>query len=224
MYDTATGKERWRFEGHEGSLTSVAFSPDGRRLLTSSVDSSALVWDVSRWSAGHVARLSQEELEACWKDLAGGDAARAHRATLALADSPGQAVAFLKERLRPVEAADPRRVDPLLAALDGNDFAAREKAVEELEGLGFAAEPALRRTLLGKPSPEARRRVEWILEKLGGAPMLRAVRGIEALEHIGTPEARQVLQALSQGAPEARLTREAKASLQRLAKRAPGRP
>jgi len=35
------------------------------------------------------------------------------------------------------------------------------------------------------------------------------------LEYIGTPGARQVLESLSEGAPEARLTQEAKASLDR---------
>jgi hypothetical protein len=39
------------------------------------------------------------------------------------------------------------------------------------------------------------------------------------LEAIGTPEARKVLQTLAKGAAEARLTREAKAALARLARR-----
>jgi hypothetical protein len=47
---------------------------------------------------------------------------------------------------------------------------------------------------------------------------LRLLRAVEALEHVGTPEARQLLEALSRGAREARLTREAQASLRRLAK------
>ena len=45
------------------------------------------------------------------------------------------------------------------------------------------------------------------------------LRAIEVLEHIGTAEARQVLKSLANGAPEARRTREAKSSLERLAKR-----
>jgi hypothetical protein len=53
---------------------------------------------------------------------------------------------------------------------------------------------------------------------------MRTFRAIEVLEHIATPEAQQVLKTLSEGAPEARVTREAKVSLERLAKRARNAP
>jgi hypothetical protein len=44
------------------------------------------------------------------------------------------------------------------------------------------------------------------------------MRAVEVLEHIGTPDAREVLEKLTRGDPSARLTQEAKASLERLAK------
>ena len=56
------------------------------------------------------------------------------------------------------------------------------------------------------------------------AGMWRALRSIEVLEHIGTQESQVVLKALSQGAPEARLTQQAKAALERLAKRPAATP
>jgi hypothetical protein len=45
------------------------------------------------------------------------------------------------------------------------------------------------------------------------------LRCVEVLEDAGTPAARRLLARLAEGSPQARLTREAKASLQRLAKR-----
>ncbi|HTU18889.1 MAG TPA: hypothetical protein VMG10_12590 [Gemmataceae bacterium] len=48
---------------------------------------------------------------------------------------------------------------------------------------------------------------------------LRDSRALEVLEQLGTPEARGLLRRLADGAPEARLTREARAVLQRLAAR-----
>jgi hypothetical protein len=47
---------------------------------------------------------------------------------------------------------------------------------------------------------------------------LRELRAVEILERIGTSGARQVLRTLAKGSPAARVTREAKASLDRLAK------
>ena len=48
---------------------------------------------------------------------------------------------------------------------------------------------------------------------------LRAVRAVEVLESINIPKARQLLTQLAKGTPAARLTREAKATLQRLERR-----
>jgi hypothetical protein len=110
----------------------------------------------------------------------------------------------------------------LLADLDSDVFDVREKATEELPNLGRAAESALNQFLKGNPSAEARKRVEQLLAKIDADPTgeaLRALRAIEVLEHIGTPEAYAVVKTLAGGAPEARLTREAKVALQRLEKR-----
>jgi hypothetical protein len=49
-------------------------------------------------------------------------------------------------------------------------------------------------------------------------------RALEVLEWVGTGPARQVLEALGRGIPEARLTQEANASLERLAKRPAASP
>jgi hypothetical protein len=64
--------------------------------------------------------------------------------------------------------------------------------------------------------------VENLLARLEAAPSgewLRALRAIELLEYFATPEARASLEGLAEGAPEARLTQEAKAALERLERR-----
>src|SRR5262249_8956769 len=179
---------------------------------------------------GEVA-FTAPEMEALWADLADGDAARANRAVWALAASPRQTAPFLQRRLRPPTVADrhfQQHVRQLLADLDCDQFPVRERATEELDQLGEVAEPFLRRTLALSPSPELRRRAERLLEKLTCsvpvADQLRSMRAIEVLEHIDTPEAKQVLRELGMGAPEARLTVEAKAALKRLTTRNAAKP
>jgi hypothetical protein len=66
-------------------------------------------------------------------------------------------------------------------------------------------------------------RLEGLLRKqqwtLTSPVRLGELRGLEVLERIGTAEARQILETLAGGAPEALLTQEARASLERLARR-----
>ena len=58
----------------------------------------------------------------------------------------------------------------------------------------------------------------------GGSPEeLQLLRALEVLEMIGTAEARKVLERLARGAEECDLTREAKAALERLGQRPPGK-
>src|SRR5262249_28663791 len=93
---------------------------------------------------------------------------------------------------------------------------------QELANLPTAG-PAPRKALAANPTLEARRRIEQILEqhpKVSLSPeQMRELRAIEVLEHIGTAEARKLLQALAKGDPDGPAAAEAKASLERLGKR-----
>lgn len=47
VYDITTYKLSRRFDGHSREITDLAFTPDGRQLLSSSVDSTLRVWDLA---------------------------------------------------------------------------------------------------------------------------------------------------------------------------------
>jgi hypothetical protein len=168
------------------------------------------------------AGLTPARAEALWKDLADPDAEKAFRAIGTLTEHPREAVALLKEKLKPVAPADPGRLKRLVADLGSERYATREKATRELEELADLAAPALQQLLEGKPPVETQQRARRLLARLEGPitspAMLAAFRGIEVLEHVGTPAARRALEALARGAPGHRITDEARASVGRLAR------
>jgi RNA polymerase sigma factor (sigma-70 family) len=223
-WEIATGEERRRFVGHRGRGRALAFSADGTLLASGTSDTTAIVWDVGGRLNRRQGPPTAQQLEAFWADLL-GDAARADHAIWDLAAAPEQALALLRKLLKPAVPADAKRVSRLLADLDSKNFTARKQAAADLEQLAELVEPALRRALADRPTPEVARQLEGLLEKAERAVLsprgeaLRVVRALEVLEHIGSPEARAFVEALAAGAPEAGLMREAKTTLQRLARR-----
>jgi hypothetical protein len=224
LWDPATGREVGRADAGGYSTTALIFSPDSATLLSAGSDRTVIAWDVAALRQAHAA-AAQPQLrppERMWADLADEDAKRAYAVIGELAAQPREAVAFLRTRLRPAAAPDAERVARLLADLESDQFAVRQKASEELEALGDGAEKALRQALAKKTPGDLRRRLQDLLDKLEGIPApaaLRMGRALEVLERIGTPEAVSLIGELSGGNPEARLTRGAAAALQRLSAR-----
>jgi hypothetical protein len=128
----------------------------------------------------------------------------------------------MRRQLRPVAKVDGQRIAVLIRDLDDERFETRENATRELERTREQAAVALREALSTQPPPERRKRIESLLTKLDEPPVgddLRALRALEIIEAIGTPEACRLLESLGTGAPEAQLTREARASLARWGKK-----
>jgi RNA polymerase sigma factor (sigma-70 family) len=218
LVERAGGGRRRAFPGHTGGIVAVQFSRDGRRLISGAGDTTALIWDVTGGRAKRI-DLSPRELAARWEALAADDAGAAFDALWDLVGAPGT-VGFLRQRMKPVPEPETAR---LITALDAESFDEREAATEELASLGEVAEPALAALVGGRPLPEARSRAEGLLKRVREpgdrrptGESLRPVRAVEVLEAVGTPEARELLEALAKGAPGATLTREARESLGRL--------
>jgi hypothetical protein len=168
LWDAATGQEIRRFRGHQDIVSAVAFSPDGRKLASGSWDGTGLVWGLTAWDrTAPAGPLGPKQVQALWDDLGGKDATRADRAFWSLVAAPKEAAALVRDRLAAAPLpADAARVRRLIAELDAEEFDAREKAEAELKRLGANAAPALREVLAGKPSAEARRRIEGLLSRL----------------------------------------------------------
>jgi WD40 repeat protein len=228
LVELATGKERRRFEGHQRAVMAAAFSADGRTLVTGSLDTTAVVWDVLSLAGTDSAptdRLTSDQLDSMWAALASDDVPKAFQAICRLVAAHGQALPYLEEHLRPAPRPD-KPVARLIADLDTDEFAVRDKATKQLAALGKEAEPALRQAQKESSSAEVRRRVEELLRRLEESkdgPLsperLRELRAVEVLEYIGTPEARRLLESLAKGPEGILVTEEARASLDRLARR-----
>jgi WD40 repeat protein len=219
LYETASGQPRIRLDGHLQEITGLAFTSDGNTLVSTSADSTLLIWDVTGNRTGKKHQESSEEL---WSLLANADAEKAGRAIFALVDSPADSLALLKKQLKPASVT-PERLQELIANLDHPRFAVREQAGIDLAALGPAAEAALKKKLDAKPSLEAAGRIEKLLTGIRSLrpsqEQLRAIRAVEVLEHNGTPEAVAFLRELAAGAEGAFLTTHAKEAIGRADRR-----
>jgi WD40 repeat protein len=203
LWDTLAAAPVHTFRGHGGSIQALAFSADGRALATAGSDTSILIWDVLPPAAAADANPAENKLARLWDALAGEPAA-AFRAQRVLLAAPLRAIPFLERRLR---ATDPEarkeRIEGLVADLNSRRFGTRVRASQELLRLGSRAVPAVRSALQGKPSLEARRRLETLLEELEDVARqpdrLRVSRAIAVLESFGTTAARQALGRLTRG-------------------------
>jgi WD40 repeat protein len=231
VWDLGTGKEVVCFKGHDATIWSLAFSPDGKRVASASgkwnkdEPGDAKVWDLAGMlKAEPLPPPDAKQLDTLWAELAGKDANKAYRAVWTLSASPKETLAFLEKHLKP-PPINPAiaRIPKLIDQLDDGDFDMREKAMAELEKLGRAAHPALRKALESK-SAEVRRRAEELLEKKSDPPPLtaeemQAWRAVEVLQRIGTAEARQLLQKFAKDTGSTTLGSDAAAAATRMTSR-----
>jgi WD40 repeat protein len=223
IWEAATGQEVLQIPEEEASV--VAISPDGKRLMVGSSYTHVQFHDLKPegWSGGDKpVKLDARDLEKLWGDLAGAEAAPAYLAVWTLGAAGEPAVKFLKERLHPERAAG-ELVPKLVAKLDNEAYAVREGAFRDLKKMGLAIEGELRTALTGSVGPEARKRLEKLLEPCEKRPAsleeLRVVRALQVLEQVGSAEARDTLRTIAGGAPGSWITMQAHLAVKRLQRR-----
>jgi WD40 repeat protein len=222
LWDAFTGKQLGTLEGHRGDIGSLFFSPDGRFLVSASDDTTLLVWDWKKKlpKTPEDPKLSAERLEQLWRDLQASDPQRAYAAIGLLVQSPGQAVELLRKKMHPASTDEHDKFKQWIDELDSDRFQVRENAMKELTSSGELAEAALREALARRVSPEARRRVTQVLDKLPTAAphstTLATLRSLEVLEMINTPEARAFIDELIRGTGDPIRKREAEQTFKRV--------
>jgi hypothetical protein len=168
--------------------------------------------------------FAPRDWQALAQDLEGVAARRAFTALHALAAESRETLWHLREPPRRPEAATPERIDRLIADLAGDEFPVRQRAEKELEKMGEWAVPALRALLGNAPALDVRQRAERILAVTDPPPPPRErlfhLHVVDLLERIGNTEARRQLERLAAGPKGARLARESREALDRLAKSA----
>jgi WD40 repeat protein len=223
IWEIASGQERCKLEGHRYAVSSVVFPPGGATLVSGSLDGTALVWNVRKLPQTKPGQPPAKtmEMNECWRTLAAGDAGRAFRAMRAMIGSPAEATALLEEQMAATLSVSGRRLNQLLESLDSNSFHERENATDELALQVEVAEAAIRKAASAHLSAEARTRLEMVLalhDRAGyNAAQIQRIRALEVLENIPSDESKKLLERIAGGDPGFRITRAARASLDRLA-------
>lgn len=226
LFDTLTRTELGRLQPDQGTLTCLAFSPSGKTFATAGSEPGAVVWDFTRFQGRTpvtpvklAADVPADELALLWADLGAEDAAKAYRAQAKLITGGSGVAVFLKEQVRPVPPVDSKQIEQWIEDLDNEQFAVRQKATVKLAQAGTLAETHLHKAQQGKISQEFRRRLDLLVQKIErtapSAKELQMVRALTVLERLATPAAREVLAVIADGAPEARLTQQARQALER---------
>jgi hypothetical protein len=220
LWELASGKEVWARSVKEDDATVMAFTPNGRTLIAGRQRGTLAYHDLRPEGWQPPARWGEADFARAWQALGRTSPTLAYTAVWDLAARSDGTVRWLLKRWKPVSQEE--RARRLLAELDSDDFAEREKARRALEELAEEAEPVLRAALAKPVSAEVRQAVQRLLARLKGVASparLRQLRVLTILERIGTTEARRLLHDLARGPAGTDFREQARLAEGRLAAR-----
>lgn len=217
VWELATEKPVLTVGPHDSMVRDVAFTPDGRGIV-GNADLAPILWSLMPKDV-HTASTP----DALWNDLATGDAERGYRLQWGLIRDPKAAVKLFSDKVKPAELAVPRAdFDKWVGNLDSPQFRAREVAERELTRAGARVPLGwLRAALANAKSDEPRARLGRVLAARDkpNPDEWRLGRAVQVLERAGTDDARALLKTWAAAPEGTQVAVEAKAALERLAKR-----
>jgi RNA polymerase sigma factor (sigma-70 family) len=228
VWDLATGEQLRHFEGTDAAVGSIlAISPDGKTLATQTSDPANRL-DLASDSVklvelatgneraqfkGHTGSVYSLSFSLDSRLLASGGGDHTALVWDVTGISPGG-------KLVPRDAP-PEEIERLWSDLASSDGVKAYRAIWTLvaavrQSVPFLAE-RLRPAVAADEQRVARLISELDSEQFNFPEQLQILRALEVLENVGTAEARQVLESLAKGTAGAMQTKEANASLDRLA-------
>jgi WD40 repeat protein len=121
VWEVATGKEAYRFEGHEGAVTRLCFTPDMNAFFSAGNDGQAYLWRAQPVRSG-----KRPSSEALWNDLADPEAAKGYHAVWQVCADAESMAGFLRNRIAPARPVQEAYLVKLITDLDSNNFSVRE--------------------------------------------------------------------------------------------------
>jgi WD40 repeat protein len=212
VIDLATGKRLTRLEGPAAEVLCVAYSPDGKLLVTGGEDRLVRFWEAATGRevgalAGHRGPMRRLIFSPDGKTLAtAGDEPSA------LVWDVAQAVEVARRANQVTAAAQP--LDRLWADLSGDDPLRADAAARELASRPKEALPLLKERLRPAATADAKAVARWVVELESDTFEARETAATE-LERAGE-QARPALEAVVKGQPSSELKRRVGELLKKL--------